>query len=211
LQKNKFMILKLYEDNPSDIYIRKTVETLEDGGVVIIPTDSVYAIVCNINRPKAIDRVAQIKGTKIEKADFSFIFNDLSGLSEYTMPMSNDVFKVLKRNLPGPFTFILDANTKIPKIFKNKKKTLGIRIPNNNICRKIVEVLGNPLMCTSVLDVDEIIEYTTDPSLIYDNYKNIVDLIIDGGYGNNTASTVVDCTNDKISILRQGEFELLRH
>ena len=202
------MLLKIYPDNPSEKQIRLVTETLRNGGIVIIPTDSVYGIACDITKPRAIERVAQLKGIKPEKADFSFIFKDISGLSEYTKQISNDSFKVMKKNLPGPFTFILNANNKIPKIFKNKKKTLGIRIPDNNIPKAIVQELGNPILSTSVHDDDEILEYTTDPSLIHDRYENLVDIVIDGGYGNNEASTVADCTGEGIEIIREGVEEL---
>ncbi len=203
------MLLKMYPENPEDKNVRIIAHILRKGGIVIVPTDSVYGIACDINKPKAIERIARLKGLKVEKADFSFIFNDISGLSEYTKPMSNDVFKALKKNLPGPFTFILEANNKISRIFKNKKRTLGVRIPDNNITRAIVKELGNPILTSSVVDIDEIIEYTTDPSLINDNYKDTVDIIIDGGYGNNKASTVVDCTSEEITVIREGELELV--
>ncbi len=203
------MLFKIYEKNTAYKDILKVVKIIEDGGVVVIPTDSVYAIACDIRKPKAIDKIARIKGVKPEKAKFSFIFSSLSSIAEYTKPMPNDIFKLLKKNLPGPFTFILHANNKIPKIFKNNKKTLGVRIPNNSIALQIVEALGSPLIVTSVHDDDEVLEYTTDPSLIYERYENSVDMVIDAGYGNNEASTVVDCTSGKIEILREGVEELI--
>ena len=202
------MLIKIYPDNPAEKYIRQIAETMKNGGVVIIPTDSVYAIACDINRPKAIEKVAQLKGLKVDKADFSFLFNKLSTISEYTKPIHNDVFKLMKKNLPGPFTFILDANNKIPKLFKNKKKTLGVRIPDNDIVHEIIKEIGNPILSSSVIDEDDIVEYTTDPSLIHDRFKDLVDFVIDGGYGNNEASTVVNCTGGDIEIIREGVKEI---
>lgn len=203
------MLFKIYSKNTAYKDILKVVKIIEDGGVVIIPTDSVYAIACDIRKSKAIDKIARIKGVKPEKAEFSFIFENLSSVSEYTKPFHNDIFKLLRRNLPGPFTFILDANSKVPKIFKNNKKTLGVRIPDNSIALQIVKALGNPLLVTSVHDSDDVIEYTTDPSLIHERYDNLVDMVIDGGYGNNEASTVIDCTGDEIEIVRHGEKDLI--
>jgi tRNA threonylcarbamoyl adenosine modification protein (Sua5/YciO/YrdC/YwlC family) len=201
--------IRLYEENTNPKDVRKVVEVLKQGGVIIYPTDSVYGIGCSIEKSKAVERIGLIKSEKPEKTNFSFIFYDLSQISEYTRNMDNSVFKLLKRNLPGPFTFILEANTNIPKIFKAKKKTIGIRIPNNNIIREIVRELGHPIMTTSVLDDDEIIEYTTDPELIYEKYEVLVDIVINGGYGNNEASTVVDCTSGEPEIIRQGKGVLI--
>ena len=203
------MMINMYENNPNEKHAQQVVDVLSKNGIVIYPTDSVYGLGCSINSHKSIEKIALIKGIKTEKANFSFIFSDLSQLSDFTRPISNNIFKLINRNLPGPFTFILEANNNIPKIFKRKKKTIGIRIPDNNIIRTIVERLGHPIMTTSVYDDDDIIEYTTDPELIYDNYKDKVDLIINGGYGNNIASTVVDCTNNEPEIIRQGAGELL--
>lgn len=198
------MLLKIYEDNPNDKAIRQAAETLRNGGIVIYPTDSVYGLGCDIYNSKGIERIARLKNIKTEKANFSFIFDDLSHLSDYTRPLANTVYKIMRRNLPGPFTFILEANNNIPKIFKSKKKTIGIRIPDNLIIREIVRELGNPIMTTSVHDDDEIIEYTTDPELIWERYRDMVDMVVDGGYGNNIASTVVDCTGPEMEIIRQG-------
>jgi tRNA threonylcarbamoyl adenosine modification protein (Sua5/YciO/YrdC/YwlC family) len=161
------MLLRIHPDNPADRMIRLVVECLYDGGVIIFPTDTIYAIGCDIYKSKAVDRVAQIKGVKKEKANFSFICQDLSHLSEFSKPIDNAIYKMMRRNLPGPFTFILGASNKVPKIFQSKKKTIGIRVPDNNIARELVLQLGNPIMSTSVHDDDEIIEYTTDPELIY--------------------------------------------
>jgi tRNA threonylcarbamoyl adenosine modification protein (Sua5/YciO/YrdC/YwlC family) len=199
------MMIKIYPENPAPKHLKMVIETLEKGGVVIFPTDTVYALGCSIYQPKAIDRIAQLKGIKKEKANFSFIFNDLSMLSEFTKPFDNSTFRLMRKNLPGPFTFILNANNNVPKIFQSKKKTIGIRIPENNILTSIIEELGHPLVTTSIHDDDEIIEYTTDPELIHERFKDKVDLVIDGGYRDNQASTVVDCTGDEPEIIRQGK------
>ncbi|HQO50604.1 MAG TPA: L-threonylcarbamoyladenylate synthase [Bacteroidales bacterium] len=202
------MLLKIYPENPSPRHIKMVVDCLKSGGLVIFPTDTVYGLGCSINQPKAVDRIALLKGIKKEKANFSFIFNNLSMLSDFTRPIGNDIFKMMKRNLPGPFTFILESNSNIPKIFQNKKKTIGIRIPDEPIIQTIIEELGHPVMTTSILDDDKMLEYTTDPELIFEDYENIVDLVIDGGYGNNVPSTVVDCTGEDWIIVRQGMGEL---
>lgn len=198
------MLLRINSDKPNYDEIAIVVNCLRNGGVVIYPTDTVYGIGCDINKQRAVERVCKIKGIDPEKANFSFICSDLSHLSDFTKPVNTATYKVMKKALPGPFTFILEANNSVPKLFRSKKKTVGIRIPDNTICLEIVKQLGNPIMSTSVHDDDEIVEYTTDPELIYEKYKNIVDIVIAGGYGNNEASTVVDCTNGNFTILRQG-------
>jgi tRNA threonylcarbamoyl adenosine modification protein (Sua5/YciO/YrdC/YwlC family) len=199
------MLLKLYPENPNQKQILKIVEVLRNGGVIIFPTDTIYAIGCDINNTKAVDRVARIKGIKIEKADFSFICSDLSHLSDFARHISNPVFKMMKRNLPGPYTFILEASNRVPKIFKHNKKTIGIRVPDNSIPVEIVKELGNPLLSTSIHNDDEsVLEYITDPELIHEKYESLVDLVIDGGFGHNLPSTVIDCTNDDMLIVRQG-------
>lgn len=198
------MLLKLYEENPNPKDVQKAVDVLKSGGVVIYPTDTIYAIGCDIYNNKAVERVALIKGISPKKAQFSFVCHDLKHLSDYTKFVDNQVYKLMNRNLPGPFTFILHANKNVPKHFRSKKKTVGIRVPDNAITSEIVRFLGNPVVSTSIHDNDEIIEYTTDPELIYERYENQVDLVIDGGYGKNEPSTVVDCTGDEIEILRQG-------
>lgn len=198
------MLLKIHPDNPSQRQISRLVEILKKGGVIIYPTDTVYGLGCDIFNQKAVERVAKIKGVKIEKANFSFIFYDLSHLSDYAHHVSNSIFKLMKYYLPGPYTFILEANNKIPKIFRTRKKTIGIRIPDNNIVRNIVKDLGNPLLTSSVHDEDKLLDYTTDPELIYEQYNNEVDAVINGGYCNNEASTVIDCTKGEPEILRQG-------
>jgi len=198
------MILKLYEENPSPKHIQTIVECLKNGGVIIYPTDTVYSIGCDIYQPKAFEKVAQIKGIKSSEANFSFIFSDMDQIAEFTRPFSTSVFKLMKKAFPGPFTFILSASNKVPKIFHSKKKTIGIRIPDNNICREIVRELGNPIISTSVYSDDDILEYSTDPELIHEKYNNLVDYVVNGGYGENEASTVIDCTGEQIEIVRQG-------
>ena len=198
------MLLKLYDTNPDPRLIQLICETLRKGGLIIYPTDTVYGIGCDIYNQKAVERAAKIKGVKAEKANFSFIVHDLSSLSEYTKWVSNATFRLMKKILPGPFTFILHASSAVPKILKNKKKTVGLRIPANNIITDIVKELGHPILTTSLLDNDEIIEYTTDPELIYENYRDQVDIVIDGGYGGNIPSTIIDCTGDEPSVVREG-------
>lgn len=198
------MLLRIYPENPSHDRIRKVTEVLESGGIIIYPTDTVYAMGCDIKAGRSIDKIARFKGLNPMNPDLSLIFHDMSQLSEYTVIRDNSIFKLLKRNLPGPFTFIVPANNQIPKLFKNKKKTVGIRIPENNIVLELVKELGRPIITTSIHDPDEVIEYTTDPELIYEKYRSFADIVINGGYGKNEASTIVDCTSDEISIVRQG-------
>lgn len=198
------MLMHIHPDTPAPRQIQQVVEILQKGGVIIYPTDTVYGLGCDITKARAVEKIARIKGVRLEKANFSFICHDLSHVSIYTRQISNPVFKLMKTYLPGPFTFILPANNHVPRIFKNKKKTVGIRIPDNNIPLEIVRELGNPLLTTSIHDYDDVIDYTTDAELIHENMENLVDLVIDGGYGNNVPSTVVDCTVDPPVILRQG-------
>ena len=198
------MLVRIYQENPSQKHIRQIVDLLEDGGIIIYPTDTVYAMGCDIKASKSIEKIARLKGLNPKNPDLSLIFHSMSQLSEYTIIRDNNIFKLLKRNLPGPFTFIVQANNQIPKLFKNKKKTLGIRIPNNNIVLELVRELGRPIVTTSIHDPDEIVEYTTYPELIHEKYKDFVDAVIDGGCGSNEASTIVDCTGEEIEILRQG-------
>ena len=198
------MIIRLYTENTNPKHIRQVIDVLESGGIIIYPTDTVYAMGCDIRSTRSIEKIARLKGLNPAKPDLSLIFHDMSQLSEYTIIRDNNVFKLLKRNLPGPFTFIVHANSQIPKLFKNKKKTVGIRIPDNNVILEIVRELGRPIITTSIHDQDELIEYTTDPELIHEKYKDFADLVIDGGYGHNEASTIVDCTGDEIEIVRQG-------
>jgi len=201
------MLIKLYPDNPNHREFQRIADVLRDGGVVIYPTDTVYAIGCDITNNKAIQKIARLKDISADKGNFSIICNSLSNLSEYAK-VDNASFKIMKKNLPGAFTFILQASNNVPKLFKSKKKTVGIRVPDHYIPIGIVEELGNPIMTTSIHDPDEVIEYTTDPELIHEKYNKDVDLIIDGGYGNNTASTVIDCTNGEFEIIRPGIGEL---
>lgn len=198
------MLIKIYNENPNPRQIRKVVEALESGSVIIYPTDTVYAMGCDVNAVKAIEKIARLKGMNPDNPDMSLIFHDMSQLAEYTVVRDNNVFKLLKRNLPGPFTFIVQANNQIPKMFRNKKKTVGIRIPASNIALEIVRELGRPIMTTSIHDPDEVIEYTTDPELIWEKYRDFAEIVVDGGFGNNEASTIVDCTGDEPVILRQG-------
>ncbi len=202
------MYFRLYNENPNPKQIKQVVDILEKGGVIIYPTDTVYGIGCDITKPRAVERVARIKDLNPKKARFSFICYDISQIAEYTTPIDNQTFKLLKRNLPGPFTFILESGSKVPKILKSNRKHVGIRVPDNNIIREIVKELGNPILTTSLKDDDEILEYTSDPELIYEDFKNLVDCVVDGGYGNNVPSTVVNCSEDNYEIIRQGMGEL---
>lgn len=202
------MILKIYNDSPNPKAIDQAVDVLKKGGVIIYPTDTVYGMGCDITNQKAIERVCQIRGLNPDKANLSFICFDLTDISQYTKPFDTPVFRVLKKALPGPFTFIFNASNQVPKLLSSKKKTVGIRVPDNNIVREIVKQLGNPIVTTSIHDEDEIIEYSTDPELIYEKYQDKVDLLIDGGYGDNVASTVVDVTTGEFEIIREGKGDL---
>ncbi len=202
------MLLKLYADNPNHREFQQIVDMLRNGAVIIYPTDTVYAIGCDINNAKAIQRVAKLKGASLQKSNFSIICSGLSNLSEYAR-VDDVTFKMMKKNLPGAFTFILPASNNVPKLFKSKKKTVGIRVPDHYIPQRIVEEIGSPIVTTSIRDTDDVVEYTTDPELIHEKYGNMVDLVIDGGYGKNIASTVVDCTNTDFEIIRQGAGELI--
>ena len=198
------MLIKIYNDNPNQKQIRRVADLLEEGGIIIYPTDTVYAMGCDIRATRSIEKIARFKGLNPKNPDLSLIFHDMSQLSEYTIIRNNTIFKLLKRNLPGPFTFIVTANNQIPKLFRNKKKTVGIRIPDNNIILELVRELGRPVITTSIHDPDELVEYTTDPELIVEKYSDFADAVIDGGFGHNEPSTVVDCTGDEIVIVRQG-------
>lgn len=199
------MLFKLYPDNPDPKKIKLIAECLQNDGVIIYPTDTVYGIGCHLRSPKAIERICRIKGIKVEKANLSFLFYDLSHISDFTKPIDNATYKIMRKALPGPFTFILHANTEIPKIFRSRKKTIGIRIPDNTICREIVKELGSPVLNSSLHnEEDEITEYMNDPGHIHEKYHKLVDIVIDGGYGNLTASTVVDCSQGGTHIIRQG-------
>ena len=200
-------IIKIYEDKPSEAAIKKVVEVLKNGGLVIYPTDTVYGLGCDITNSRALEKIAKIKGIKLEKANFSFVCSDLSNLSDYVKQIDTSTFKILKRALPGPYTFILPGNNDLPKEFR-KKKTVGIRVPDNNIAREIVKLLGNPIVSTSIHDEDEVIEYSTDPELIFEKWNNKVDLVIDGGYGDNIASTIIDLTGYEPEVVREGKGSL---
>lgn len=202
------MLLKIHPENPQERHIAAAVDCLKKGGVIIYPTDTVYGMGCDITNQKAIERVCRIKGIRPEKAQLSFICQDLRHLADYCKPIDNSIFRILKRALPGPFTFILNANNQVPKLLNSKKKTVGIRVPDNMIARSIVEFLGNPILSTSIRDDDEIVEYSTDPELIYETYSELVDLVIDGGYGGNEASTIVDVTTGEVEVIRQGKGDI---
>lgn len=199
--------IKVYEENPSAKEIKRIVDVLRNDGIIIYPTDTVYGLGCDITSNRALERIAQIKGVKLEKAQFSFICEDLSNLSDYVKQIDSATFKILKRALPGPYTFILPGNNNLPTVFK-KKKTVGIRVPDNNIARAIVKELGNPIISTSIYDEDELIEYTTDPELILEKWDNLVDAVVDGGYGDNVPSTVIDLTSGEPVLLREGKGSL---
>lgn len=199
--------IKIYEDKPNEAAIAKVVKVLKEGGLVIYPTDTVYGLGCDITNTKALERIAKIKGIKLEKANFSFICNDLSNISDYVRQIDTTTFKILKRALPGPYTFILPGNNNLPKEFK-KKTTVGIRVPDNAIALEIVKLLGNPIVSTSIHDDDDVIEYTTDPELIFEKWQNLVDLVIDGGYGGNVGSTIIDLSGDEPVVVREGKGSL---
>ncbi|MCB0372068.1 MAG: threonylcarbamoyl-AMP synthase [Muricauda sp.] len=200
-------LIKLYEENPNPRQVEKIVDVLRRGGLVIYPTDTVYGLGCDITNSKALQRLARIKGIKLEKANWSFVCADLSNLSDYVRQIDSSTFKILKRALPGPYTFILPGNNNLPKDFK-KKKTVGIRVPDNNIARTLVAQLGNPIVSTSIYDEDDILEYTTDPELIYEKWENLVDIVIDGGYGGNIASTVIDLSSGEPELVREGKGDI---
>lgn len=197
-------ILKIYPDNPQENLINEVVKTLEKGGLIIYPSDTVYALGCNIYDVKAMEKLAQLKKVKLEKAQFSIICNDLSHLSNFTKPIDTSVFRFLKSHIPGPFTFILEANKNLPLAYKGKKE-IGIRVPDHTIPQLIVEKLGHPIASTSIKDDDEILEYSTDPELIAEKYDHLVDIVIDSGYGDNMASTIVDLTSGEPEITREGK------
>lgn len=195
-------MIRLYDENPNPNTVSKIVEVLRNGGVIIYPTDTVYAMACNISEVKAIEKICKIKGIDPHKAKFSIMCDSISDISEYTK-MDNDTFKLIKENTPGPFTFILNGNSRLPRLIK-ERKTIGIRIPDRNIVRTIVRDLGNPIFTTSLRNMSDETEYETNPELIYEKYGNMVDLIIDGGLGNTEVSTVIDCTSDDFEVIREG-------
>jgi len=204
----KAMLLKIYPENPNSKAIEQVVEVLRKGGLIIYPTDTVYGLGCDITNHRAIEAICKIRNIKPDKANLSFICYDLSHISDYIKPIDNSTFRVLKKALPGPFTFIFNASHNVPKLLSTNKKTVGIRVPDNDIARCIVKELGNPIVSSSIRDDDEIIEYSTDPELIHEKYQDLVDIVIDGGYGDNVASTVVDCTSGDFEIIREGKGDL---
>ena len=199
--------IKIYEDKPNEAAIKKVVDILKNGGLVIYPTDTVYGLGCDITNTKALERIAKIKGVKLEKANFSFVCSDLSHISDYVKQIDTATFKILKRALPGPYTFILPGNNSLPKEFK-KKTTVGIRVPDNAIALEIVRQLGNPIVSTSIHDEDAVLEYSTDPELIFEKWQNLVDMVIDGGYGDNMGSTIIDLSGFEPVIIREGKGSL---
>ncbi|HHC80212.1 MAG TPA: threonylcarbamoyl-AMP synthase [Flavobacteriia bacterium] len=199
--------IKIYNENPNPKEIDKVVAVLKKGGLIIYPTDTVYGLGCDITNTKALEKVARIKNLKLSKANFSFICNGLSHLSDYVKQIDTPTYKILKRALPGAYTFVLPGSNKLPKAFK-KRKTVGIRVPDNNIIREIVKQLGNPIVSTSIYDDDDVIEYTTDPELIFEKWQHLVEVVIDGGYGGNQPSTVIDLSAGEIEIIREGKGSL---
>ena len=199
------MLLKIYPENPNPRAIQQVVDCLKNGGIVIYPTDTIYGIGCDIYKPKSVERIISILGNRKKKSSLSFICHDLSHLADFTPPISNHIFKAMKKALPGPFTFILNANNQVPKLIHGQKKTVGIRVPNNMIIREIVREFNNPILSASIRDEDDIIEYITDPELIYERYGEFVDIVIDGGYGDNVPSTVIDCTSGEMEVIREGK------
>ena len=203
------MHLRINADNIEWSKVQQIAEELDKGGIIIYPTDTVYGLGCDIKNQKAVERICKLRELNPKTANLSFICKDIGQISNYTKPISNDLFKVLKKNLPGPFTFILPANNSVPKLFKNKKKTVGVRIPDHPIPLAIVEALGRPILTTSLRSDDEILEYFTDPADIYEDYKHQVDVFVNSGFGGNLASTVVDCANEEIEVIREGVGELI--
>jgi len=198
------MLLHIHPVNPEPRKMKMVVDCLNDGGVIIYPTDTVYGLGCDIYNSNVVERICRIKGIEPEKSNLSILCYDLSHLSDFARPIDTPVYRVMRKALPGPFTFVLKANSQVPKIFKSRKKTVGIRIPDNIICRQIVKELGHPIVSTSIHDTDKIVDYITDPLVIYDKYEKLVDIVISGGFGKNKPSTVIDCSDDSITVIRQG-------
>ncbi|MFK7796560.1 MAG: L-threonylcarbamoyladenylate synthase [Aureispira sp.] len=197
-------LLRIHPVNPEGRKIKQALEIIQKGGVIIYPTDTIYGLGCDITNNKAVERICRIKGVKPSKANFSFICPDLSNIAFYTKPFSSNIYKVMRKNLPGPFTFILKASNQVPKMLKNNRKQVGIRVPNSPIVSHLLEQLEYPIMSTSISMPDDITPYPTDPEEIYEQYKHQVDLIIDGGFGGNQPSTVVDCTDNTPILIREG-------
>ena len=202
------MLLRIHPDNPDPRKIKKVVECLQDGGVIIYPTDTVYGFGCDVNNKKAMGKLCRLKGIDIKKHNLAFVCYDLSHIADFTKHLETSIYKLMKKTLPGPYTYVLNANSSIPKLFKNKKKEIGIRIPDNNIPRTIVKELGNPIVTTSVKNDDMAIEYSTDPELIYKYFGNRVDMVISGGFGDRTHSTIIDCTENYPKVIRKGKGDI---
>jgi tRNA threonylcarbamoyl adenosine modification protein (Sua5/YciO/YrdC/YwlC family) len=203
------MILRINESNINTSEIMKVAAVLRSGGVIIYPTDTVYALGCDMMNSRAIERICRLKGIRPEKSHFSFVCSDLSHLSQFTRPIPNHIFRIMKKALPGPYTFILEANNEVPKLLKQNKKTVGIRVPDNNVCKAIVMELGHPLISSSLIDSeDDVTEYYTDPDIIHDQFGDKVDLVIDAGFGDLTPSTVIDCSKEQIEVIREGQGSL---
>jgi tRNA threonylcarbamoyl adenosine modification protein (Sua5/YciO/YrdC/YwlC family) len=198
------MLLQIHPDNPDVRKIAMVIDCLRNGGTIIYPTDTIYGLGCDIMQQKAIEQICRIKGVKPEKTNFSFICNDLSHITDFVLPLDNHIFKLMKRTLPGAYTYILNANNNVPKLFKNNKKTVGIRVPDNKIALLLALELGNPILSTSLNSPDDVLEYYTDPYEIHEEYENLVDIVIDGGFGGNIASTIIDCTSGQPILVREG-------
>ncbi len=203
------MLLKINADNPEGRKISQVAERLAAGGIIIYPTDTVYGLGCDINNSQAVERICRLRGLEPEKAMLSFICKDISQIAEFTMPIENNVFRLMKKNLPGPFTFVLRSNNQVPKMFKNRKRTIGVRVPDHHIPVAIVEALGRPILTTSLKSDDEVLEYFTDPEDIYQDFQKLVDIVIDGGVCGNNPSTIVDCTGDLPEVIRKGAGDLM--
>ena len=202
------MFLKVHTDNPSPKHLQIILESLKEGGLIIYPTDTVYGIGCDMNNNKAVERLCKVIGKKPEKAKLSLICSNLSHISEFTLPFETRIYKLMKKSLPGPYTFILNASNKVPRIFKKNRITIGIRVPDSNLVRELVEEFGNPIVTASIKENDDFIEYPTNPQQIYDLFKDKVDLVINGGPGGNNPSTVFDCTGDEIIVIREGKVDI---
>jgi tRNA threonylcarbamoyl adenosine modification protein (Sua5/YciO/YrdC/YwlC family) len=198
------MFLSIHPQNPDERKVRQVVEILSKGGVAILPTDTIYCLACDLYHYKAFEQICRIKGLKPDRANFSLICNDLSNIASFTRPFDRSIYKLLNRALPGPYTFILEASSEVPSMFRSRKKTIGLRIPDNKIIQDVIHVLGHPLVVTSLHDPDEVKGYPTDPEEIYEEYQKVVDLVVDGGYGKITPSTIIDCTGDEPAIIREG-------
>ncbi|MFN0187068.1 MAG: L-threonylcarbamoyladenylate synthase [Bacteroidia bacterium] len=198
------MILKIHPKNPEPRKIAEVVAVLAKGGVAIVPTDTIYAFVCDLSQYKGFEKICRIKGIKPEKANFSLLCKDLSNISNYTKPFDRAIYKLLNKALPGPYTFLLEASNEVPSLFRSKKKTIGLRIPDHPIIQELIEALGRPLVSTSLHDLDEIVEYPSDPELIAEQWESVVDVVVDGDFGHIVASTIIDCTSGEAVLLREG-------